>query len=260
MLHKPEIFKYSTPINNDNKDTIINGVPKNSFITAALVIAKGGFISITKSDFEPKKKQDFLGLHLDTDQCTISVPLEKWKRFKKMLVDILGHNKCTFKELERVRGKCVSFILCNPLTKLFIRVMNRKIADLTMAKKDPEFIVEFDSELRTELEEWVKLDFLKMSHVWNASFEPKISPHRVTFTDASSFSASAVIFCKDGTVISKQWFFDEETQPLPIYVKEALAIIWLCQEFADELAETRILHFCDNQNGANFGFMSCNRF
>ena len=232
----------------DNEDTIINGVPKNSFITAGLVIVKGGFISILKSDFEPKKAQDFLGLHLDTDKCTVSVPIEKWKRFKKMLKRILEQNGCTFKELEQFRGKCVSFILCNPMTKLFIRQMNRVIAELNRQNRPADFFLQLDDELKAEICEWLKLDFLKMSHSWADKFQTEVPPHRVTFTDASSFSASAVVFCKDGSVLTRQWFFDEETQPLPIYVKEALAIIWMIEEFKDELVNTRMLHFCDNQN------------
>ena len=37
-------------------------------------------------------------------------------------------------------------------------------------------------------------------------------PHKLTFTDASSFFASALLFTGDGDVLVKQWFFDEETQ------------------------------------------------
>ena len=232
----------------DNDKTMIDGVPRNSFVTAALVIAKGGFISLQKSDFNPKTAQDFLGLRLDTDLCTISVPPKKWERFKELLSYYLEHNGCTFKELEKLRGKCVSFILCNPMTKLFIRQMNRMIAHLNRIKAVGTFFITFDDELRVELEQWLKLDFLKMKHCWNENFDTKNIPHRLTFTDASSFSASAVVFCKNGSIYTRQWFFDEDTQPLPIYVKEALAIIWMIEEFQDELRGTRILHFCDNQN------------
>ena len=232
----------------DNKDTMINGVPRNSFVTSALVIAKGGFISLEKSDFDPKFAQDFLGLHLDTKNCVISVPKAKWDRFKTILKRFLDQNSCTFKELEQLRGKCVSFILCNPLTKLFIRQMNLVIAALNRKKAVGTFVVKFHAELREELSQWLKLDYLKMKHCWKQSFDTSVVPHRITFTDASSFSASAVVFCTDGSVFTRQWFFDEETQPLPIYVKESLAIIWMIQEFHEELKDTRILHFCDNQN------------
>ena len=232
----------------DNEQTMVNGVPRNSFVTAALVISKGGFISLEKSDFDPKFAQDFLGLHLDTKNCIISVPKAKWDRFKEVLKTFLENNSCTFKELEQLRGKCVSFILCNPFTKLFIRQMNLIIAQLNRKKAVGTFRVTFNAELRKELMEWLKLDYLKMRHCWKQNFDTSVVPHRITFTDASSFSASAVVFCKDGSVFTRQWFFDEETQPLPIYVKESLAIIWMVQEFEAELKGTRILHFCDNQN------------
>ena len=71
--------------------------------------------------------------------------------------------------------------------------------------------------------------------------------NRLTFSDASSFSASALVFDESQDADIKQWFFNEEIQEQPIYLKEALAILWMLQDFRANLSSKRIVHFCDNQ-------------
>ena len=132
----------------DTRDTIYGGVPRNGWATAAMVVAAGGWISIEKSDFEPKMVQDFLGLRLNTETCEISVPPDKWKLFQKMAWKILNDGFCTFLELQQFRGKCVSFILTNPFTKLFIREMNRVIAEANRKNLLKSDIIQISEKLR----------------------------------------------------------------------------------------------------------------
>ena len=232
----------------DNAETIINGVPMHAFVCTSLIVAAGGVISIQKSDFEPKHIQEFLGLTLNTKNCEISVPGHKWEKFRKIILKILQEKSCTFKELEKLRGLCVSFILCNPMTKLFIRTMNAIIAEATAKELAPSAKIYLDAALRAELEEWLKLDYLQMKHCWKNEINPLEPLFRLSFTDSSSFSASTVIFLTDGTTITKQWFFAEDTQPLPIYYKEGLAILWMLRFFPEKFQDRQITHFCDNQN------------
>ena len=233
----------------DNSESIIDGVPMNAFVSTAMIIAAGGVISIKKSDFEPKYIQEFLGLTINTKICEISVPGHKWEKFQKLIREILTKGYCTFKELEKLRGICVSFILCNPMTRLFLRTMNAKIAELnadpTTGNTTKVFL---DSALKAELEEWIKLDYLQMRHCWKNEINPSIPNFKLSFTDSSSFSASVVFFHADGTTTTKQWFFDEDVQPLPIYYKEGLAILWMLKYFPEEFSNRQITHFCDNQN------------
>ena len=232
----------------DNLETMINGVPMHAFVATALIVAAGGMISLKKSDFEPKYIQEFLGLTINTEICEISVPGHKWETFINMIKRILQEKSCTFKELEKLRGKCVSFILCNPMTKLFLRTMNAKIAELNAQKADPNTKIYLDPALQAELEEWIKLDYLQMRHCWKSEINPTLPNFRLSFTDSSSFSASVVIFHTDGTTTIRQWFFSEEIQPLPIYYKEGLAILWMLRDFPELFQDRQITHFCDNQN------------
>ena len=231
----------------DNDQTIYDGVPRNGWATAALVVAAGGFISLQKSDFEPKPVQEFLGLKLNTDTCEISVPEEKWQKLKDFIIRVIKDGKCTFLDIQKLRGKCVSLILTNPMTKLFIREMNRVIKEANKNKLGNADFVILDHQLKSELAEWLRLDFLKMKARFIESPETETLDNKLTFTDASSFSASALIFDENSDVEIKQWFFDEDTQAEPIYLKEALAILWMLQVFELVLSNKRIIHFCDNQ-------------
>ena len=232
----------------DQPENVINGVSLSAFLSSCMSICAGGFISIAKSDFEPKTRQQFLGMVVDSKECTISVPEEKWKLFKETIERYLEQNFCTFKELEKLRGKAVSFILANPKTKLFIRVMNSTIARLNKEKRHATTKISFSEKLKSELEEWIKLDHLQMCHKWLNSYNLESPPHRVTFTDASSFSGAAIVFDGEHQAWHCQWMFDEKIQPMGIFYKEAISILWMLLEFEEELSDKTILHFCDNES------------
>ena len=232
----------------DNENSLINGVPQNCFLTSLLCIAGGSFLSITKSDFTPKKVQEFLGLQLDTRTCQISVPIKKWEKFSKLVREALANATINFQKLEIIRGKAVSFILTNPLTKLFIRQMNQTIADALASEKwSNSMQIELTSDLRVELEEWIKLDFLQMRHTWWPVLNKDNRPYKVTFTDSSLF-AIGIKIQYDNRLYSYTEYFDEWDQPKPICQKEAIAILKMLHKCEKVLANTILVHFCDNTN------------
>ena len=232
----------------DEPDQIQNGIGRSTIITSSCSICIGGYLSIEKSDFRPSHRQRFLGLILDTEEGSISVPEDKWIAFKDTVTRYIHQKSCTFKELEKLRGKAVSFIPCNPMTKLFIRQMNKVIADSNSKKLHPSAMLEFSEELILELHEWIKLDHLKMKHVWANLKDTELPPNRITFTDASSFAAAAIVFDQEGVAWEKQWNFNEYQQAQSIFYKEGLAIFWMLQDFPDILSNTQLLHFCDNES------------
>ena len=232
----------------DDPSMLQNGIGPSSIITTALSVSVGGYISLDKSSFNPIHRQKYLGLILDTNQGSIEVPHDKWEKFKQMIQTSLKENGCTFKMLERLRGKAVSFILCNPMTKLFIRVMNRTIAEANKQKFPPTHWISFTNDLAQELQEWIKLDHLKMKHYWANLTASNKPPNRIIFTDASSFAAAATVFDENGVAWEMQWYFTEYEQSCPIYYKEGLAILWTLQEFSDLLKHKTILSFCDNES------------
>ena len=232
----------------DNTASLKNGVPQNCFLTSMLCVASGGFISLTKSDFEPKQIQEFLGLQLNTQACEISVPKRKWEKFVTIIQSVISAEKCTFEQLEQIRGKAVSFILCNPMTKLFIRQMNQEIADaLTRKTWRNSMIINLRPELLKELREWIKLDFLQMKNSWWPINNKDHRPHKVSFTDSSLFAIGVKIQF-DNKFYSYTEYFSERDQNIPICQKEAIAILRMLYKCEKVLANTILVHFCDNTN------------
>ena len=231
----------------DSQNTIINGVPQNCFLTSLLCVAGGGFVSLDKSDFEPKTIQEFLGLQIDTSLCEISVPKLKWERFEEFLTNILRDIYVTFKDLEILRGKCVSFILTNPMTKLFIRYMTARLKE---ALKSPNWSnnlkIKIDKDLREELMEWLKFDHLKMKHCFHRDLNLTDTTYIVTFTDASSFALGISILTKPQ--IDHIVYLNEEEQAWPIHLKEALAILNMIRGFKHIFKAKELIHFCDNES------------
>ena len=230
----------------DTVDSIINGVPKNCFLTSLLCVMGGGFVSLDKSDFEPKTVQEFLGIQIDTNTCEVSVPKEKWDRFEKHLKEILRDMHVSFKELEIIRGKVVSFIITNPMTKLFIRTMNARLKEaLKLPNWSNSLKIKIDHELRQELEEWLKFDHLQMKNCFLKDLTLSDTDYIVTYTDASSFALGMNILVKPEIVYS--CFLTEEQQQWPIHLKEALAILHMIKNFENLFKNKSLIHFCDNE-------------
>ena len=166
----------------------------------------------------------------------------------KTIIEILNQNFCTFETLEMVRGKAVSFILTNPMTKLFIRYMNQTIADALRLKTWKNSMkIHLRPELKNELIEWIKLDFLKMRHSWWPTLNKDQRPYKVTFTDSSTFAIGVKIQF-DNKFYQYTEYFSENEQNLPICQKEAIAIYKMLHKCNQILANTILIHFCDNSN------------
>ena len=227
-------------------DTLIKGVPKNCFLTSLLCVMGGGFVSLDKSDFEPKMIQEFLGIQIDTTTCEVSVPQEKWDRFEKQLRNVLKDMHVSFKELEIIRGKVVSFIVTNPMTKLFIREMSDRLKKaLAQPNWSNSMLIPIDKELRVELEEWLKFDHLQMKNCFLKDLSLTETEYVVTYTDASSFAIGINILLSPEIVHNN--FLSELQQQWPIHLKEAYAILYMLKNFAKFLSNKSLIHFCDNE-------------
>ena len=69
----------------DYEDTVIQKFgckqPQNCIRGMALINGNGGFVSLDKSALVPERQIQFLGMDLNTETGTISVPLEKWEKY-----------------------------------------------------------------------------------------------------------------------------------------------------------------------------------
>lgn len=86
-------------------------VPEAPFLGMLQTTAAGTFINRPKSVLQPSQKMEFLGFGINTQKTTIKIPNEKFEVFQKQAADIRKRKTCTYKELEKIRGKMTSFAL-----------------------------------------------------------------------------------------------------------------------------------------------------
>ena len=219
-----------------------NGPPRNAILSMLIITAAGGMISLAKSNLEGSTKERFLGMELSTPTCEISVPEDKWLKFRDLANTILESEIIPLKDLERLRGKAISFILAIPLAKLYIRRMTEKI---TIANRTAELEVHNDARLREEIQKWLEFDLSELKSCWNKELHP--SQTKITsFADASSFAGGIVIMDRKlGAATCYQ--FSEDMARKSIAHKEADAILRMLRTFRIQLSNKYIIHFCDNQ-------------
>ena len=76
--------------------------------------------------------------------------------------------------------------------------MNVKLKNaLKSPKWSNSFRIRICDRLREELQEWLKLDHLKMRHCFNKNLEQTETQFVVTYTDASSFALGIVIYSQN---------------------------------------------------------------
>ena len=226
-----------------------------------LLVAFGGFISMGKSHFKPVQAGRFLGFDIDTVKQTISVPKEKHDKtcraishFKAGLT-IGGVQYYNMKELERIRGKIISWILVCENWGFYTREMNYTLK-LHMARfKGPRaetelmLATEIDNldELFEELDIWVNVDYVHLTRPWKTEEHVTIGPLRNIYTDASGAGLGSAIKIGDDLEMRKfsmpLWLCSQG-----IHVKEAYAIVIAVESYGDELFNRRIVILCDNRS------------
>ena len=94
-----------TPKSEAHRRRLVSGkqVCKEAWITAATLIALGGYVNIEKSQFIPSTRIEFLGFILDSAEETVEVPPGRWKTLKDKINKAVSSDRIELKELERIR-------------------------------------------------------------------------------------------------------------------------------------------------------------
>ena len=99
-----------------NESTITN------YCLLAGLTMLGNFLSLNKCTLKPTTNVDYLGFDLDTEKCDVSVPVKKHEKFCALVETFKNSGpQREVKLLERLRGKCCSWILVLTNARLFIR-------------------------------------------------------------------------------------------------------------------------------------------
>ena len=92
------------------------------WVLAALCTASGHFLSLEKSSLAPRLVFDYLGVRIDCSSGHLSIPPKKKEKFLKLAEDILEFpQRVCYHDLEKLRGRAVSFGAVVPHMSLFIR-------------------------------------------------------------------------------------------------------------------------------------------
>ena len=215
--------------------------PPNIFITMALIIALGGFISRKKSTFICDTRIEFLGFIIDTILQTVEIPAEKWERLQHKIKEIIAMGICSYKELEKLRGYMCSMILVITNLRLYIRIITEKLVE---ADNNNSTEIKVDNRLKLEFKIWIDQNkYIKTIRPWIEKDMLEIPTIEIS-TDASGAAGGWVE--PDGTERTVYW--DKKYEKSNIAVKEALAILLILQQRPSLFTNKRVIFNCDNKS------------
>ena len=233
--------------------------PRNAFLTCLVTTAVGGYISVEKSELAGSKQMEFLGMDINTENTTITVPKKKWdKLMSKMHPIISGEvDFISLKDIERIRGLAISFYHAVPMARLYIRRMTETLKTNWDLGAHPYFELKPPpARLIEEFRWWSEQKYVETSKNW----VPKPLTHlevKNVYTDSSSFAGGACIVkntSEQEHVFNIHW--SNLHSKWAIHHKEALIIIKALDRYKKVLKNKSITLFTDNMavfHGYKFG-------
>ena len=88
-----------------------NQVPLAPFLLILLKSAFGIYMNLDKSDLSINHEKEFLGMKLNSNTQMVSIPTDKWTKFNLTCRKFRNRDYIQFKDLEKLRGKAISFLL-----------------------------------------------------------------------------------------------------------------------------------------------------
>ena len=84
-----------TPKSEAHRKKLISGeaICKEAWVTAAVLVALGGFVNIQKSEFIPAPRMEFLGFILDADAETVEIPPGRWQALKAKIEEAASQHR-----------------------------------------------------------------------------------------------------------------------------------------------------------------------
>ena len=228
----------------------------NTFLVVLLIISSGGFINLKKSNFTPTTQDEFLGMNLNTETCTISIPDKKWEKLMNDLAFWSLQKEIPLSEIERIRGEKCSFILATKYLKIFIRAQTQLIKECEAKfPNTPHFYyknepIKITPRLLREWKAWTSANVLETTRCW---LPARITKTKVVMlhTDASLAQLGAVLFENTTCLGELKLPFSEVFSSYTIVQKEMLAIYFALVHFSTLIKDCYIILFCDNQQACH---------
>lgn len=210
------------------------------YMACKLLTQLGYFLNLEKSVFIPTQRLVFLGLECDSVLQSFHLPEKKIVRFRELRESILKQQQTSITSLQKMIGKCMSFVLVVPGAKLFTREMSIAI---TQASKRKAFI-DVKSPLRLELEHWRFLDTWTDHMPW---FDERHVVVRLA-SDASGFRWGGTLLGDDNKPVKEvgdSW--EDHMLSEDIMVKETVALLNTLKVFRNSLQGFRVDAWADNK-------------
>ena len=203
------------------------------FCLCHVLLRLGYTISLVKSVFCAVTRLRHLGFIVDSQRQVFMVPEDKRLSFGVLRNEILSSQTVGIKTLQRFQGKCISFLLCVPGARLFVRAIARAISCASKGCMP----IRITGELREEIAHWAFLDAFSDWIPWRSERHIAVT----VCTDSSGFRWGATI---NGDSLGDYWEMGDNR---PIHLKEASALISALHALSSKIRNTRVDARVDNQ-------------
>ncbi|KAK6168772.1 hypothetical protein SNE40_019954 [Patella caerulea] len=208
------------------------------YVTCQIVVRLGYFVGLGKSVFTPVGSIVFLGMCIDSQKQAFLVPKEKLEKFAILRESILAKKSVSLKVLQRFMGKCISFMLAVPCTRLYI-------SDICIALSENYRSVSFSIVITGTLKD--EVIFGRFVDNWDGFLPWKLEKHKVVKlkTDSSNYKWARKFETND---INLEFgdYWPADVLDSHIIVKEARAIILSLKSVKNNyILDLRIDILCD---------------
>ncbi|CBY07384.1 unnamed protein product [Oikopleura dioica] len=231
-----------TPKSEAHRLRLLEGkeVCKEAWVTAATLVALGGFVNIEKSEFIPKQRMEFLGFILDSETETIEIPQSRWLALKAKLQQALNSERTSLKELERIRGTQASMAEVFPNMRMLIRQITMLIGQ---AEIQGAYEVRLTRAVKAEWKTWLNFENSGLKRCWKQ--QDRQNAGIIIYTDASNHAGAIVV---EEWNISEKFAWDEEYASDHICIKEAVAVKYALEWYAKRLENKKVTFLVDNSS------------
>lgn len=208
-------------------------------LSVKLLVSLGYFLGVPKCVFVPTQCIIFLGMIINSIECSFFITDKRKDKFLSLQALILNKQSVSLSTIQQFTGMCVSMAMAIPAAKLYTACCNRAISK---ACSNNSLIVKLDKSLREEITFW---EFLKN---WNEPY-PWLLERHYTLTissDSSDYKWGAVYLENGGQITFSDYWSNDQLQ-LPIMLKEALALKNALLCLAEKIKGQRILAQVDNK-------------
>ena len=210
------------------------------FLVCFTLINLGYFLGIKKSILIPRQIVPFLGFLVDSVRQSFLLIEEKKQKLLSLLRLVLDSDATDVKTLQRLSGKCISFSLAIPGTRLFLNEVYNVIGK--GLRYGSSKLITISGPLREELQQWLFLESWSGCLPWRQEARCQVK----LCTDASSF-AWGCVFGSDTIAAVIRDFWPVDQHHLHINVKEALALANALDAFSSSFCDSWVDVYTNSQ-------------